>query len=260
MTEIIESPYYFSIYSDNLSNNEKYDFYGLLDIKQNRFYILHRKHSLLKFLQVLLLKNFYAYSIVNFKYFNIDAHKNIDNHDCINWGGTASMTTNLELESNISIKGTKLMKEESSQLTYSSIELQEKIFFIMNILNKLDIFFKKMQDYETDITKPIYDGYNELKKYLEIICPNDKNIVNFINKEQEQTQTKSLILDTYWNRLLLFFYNVDLRNNSTESLLELLKKHIQMPEFELEHFKRLYQHPHNALEELHKILGITSKY
>jgi len=260
MTKIIESPYYFSVYDNNLLNNEKYNFYGLLDIKQNRFYILHRKHSLLKFLQILLLKNFYPYSIVNFKYFNVETHKNIDNHDCINWGGTSNMTTTLELESNISIDGAKLIKEDSSQLKYSDFELQEKIFFIMNILNKLDNFFKKIQDYEVDITKSMYDGYDELKKYLEIICPNDKNIADFINKEREQTQTKSLTLDLYRNKLFLFFYNIDLRNNSIESILDLLKKHIQMPEFELEHFKRLYQHPHNALEELYRILGTNNKY
>lgn len=260
MTKIIESPYYFSVHSNNLPNNEKYNFYGLLNIKQNRFYVLHRKHSLLKFLQVLLLKNFYTYSIVSFKYFNIEAHENIDNYDCNDWGGTSNMITNLELESNTSIIETKLIKEELSQFTHSDFKLQEKIFFILNILTKVDSLFKKIRDYETDINKPSTDGYEELKKYFEIICPNDKNIIDFINKESKQTQTKSLILDTYWNKLFLFFYNVDLRNNSAEALLDLLKKHIQTPEFELEQFKRLYQYPHNAYEEFHKILGITTEY
>lgn len=259
MAKIVESPYYFSVHSDNLLEEEKYNFYGLLNIKQNRFYILHRNHSLLKFLQIVLIKNFYGYSMVGFKYFNIDVHKKIDNHDCNEWGGTHNMITNLELETNVSGGHAKLVKEELSRITPSDFELQEKMFFMMDILTNLDGFFKKIRYYETDVMKPMRDGYDELKKYLEIICPNDKNIFDFIDKECKQLQIKSLTLDTYWNKLLLFFYNVDLRKNSIESLLDLLKKHMQQPEFELEQFKRMYQHPHNAFEELCRIVGFTAK-
>jgi hypothetical protein len=257
MIKIIESPYYFSIYSNDLLDKEKYNFFGMLSGKQNRFYILHRNHSLLKFLQILLSKNFYTFSIVSFKYFSFDAHKEIDNHDCCEWGGTPNMTDTLELEANTSILESKLIKNNFNSFTVSEVELQEKMFFIMNILTKIASLFKKIRDYETDIKNPIHDGYDELKKYLEIICPNDKNILDFIEKERQQIQTKSLTLDVYWDRLFLFFYNVDLRNNSTSSLLELLKIHIKTSEFELERFKRLYQDSHNAHTELCNILGIV---
>lgn len=260
MIKIIESPYYFSVHSDNVLNDEKYNFFGLLDIKQNRFYILHRNHALLKFLQLILLKNFYTFSIVSFKHFNFSINKNIDNHDCITWGGTAELTNSLELEANTSLYETSLIKTESILPTSTDLELQEKIFFVMNILTKLDNLFKKIRDHEIDIKNPVHNGYNELKKYFEIICPNDKNIVNFINEESKQLQTKSLELDTYWNRILLFFYNVDFRNNSIESILNALKEHIQLPEFELERFRRLYQHPYGSLEQLHRILSIIKEY
>lgn len=260
MIKITESPYYFSVYPNDVLNSEKYNFYGLLDIKQNQFYILHRNHSLLKFLQLVLLKNFYTLSIVSFRNFNIEANKNIDNNDCVLWGGTPELTSSLELEANTSMQGVRLIKLDLNMFTQIDLELQEKMFFAMDILTKLDNLFKKIQQYEIDIKKPSRDGYDELKKYLKVICPNDETMSNFINEELKQLQKKFLELDVYWNRLLLFFYNVDLRKNSIESLLNLLKKYIQMPEFELEPFRRLYQYPHNAYEELHKILGISSKY
>jgi hypothetical protein len=259
MIKIIESPYYFSVHSDNVLNDEKYNFFGLLDIKQNRFYILHRNHALLKFLQLILLKNFYTFSIVSFKHFNFSINKNIDNHDCITWGGTAKLTNSLELEADTSLYEASLIKTESILLTATDLELQEKMFFVMNILTKLDSLFKKIREHEIDIKNSVRNGYNHLKKYLEIICTNDKNVVNFINEESEQLQTKSLELDTYWNRILLFFYNANFRNNSIESILNALKEYVQMPKFELERFKRVYQYPHNALDELYKILGITLK-
>jgi len=257
MIKIKESPYYFSIHSNDLLDKEKYNFFGMLSGKQNRFYILHRNHSLLKILQILLSKNFYTFSIVSFKHFIFDTHKEIDNHDCCEWGGTPNMTHTLELEANTSILESKLINNNFNSFTLSEFELQEKMFFIMDILTKIDNLFKKIRDYEIDIKKPTHDGYNELQKYLEIICPNDKNISDFIEKERQQTQMKSLILDTYWDRLFLFFYNVDLRNNSTSYLSESLKTYIKTPEFELEGFKRLYQDPHNAYTELCNILGIV---
>lgn len=260
MKKIIESSYYFSVYDNTVLNNEKYNFYGLLDIKQNRFYILHRNHSLLKFLQLVLLKNFYTFSIVSFKHLNFNANKNIDNHDCINWGGTTELTSSLELEANTSMYEANLIKVESNLLTNHDVEVQEKIFFVMNILTNLDSLFKKVQEHEKDIKKPMHEGYNELKKYLEIICPNDKNIINFINEENKQLQAKLLELDTYWNRILLFFYNVDFRNNSIESVSNSFKEYTQMPEFELERFRRLYQRPYDALEQLYAILGISAEY
>jgi hypothetical protein len=260
MSKIIEFPHYFSVYYEHVEEKEKYNFFGLLDIKQNRFYILHRNHALLKFLQLILLKNFYTFSIISFKHFNFSIHKNIDNHDCCNWGGTPDITETLELEVNTSIHGAELTNNGVDLLTSVDFELQKKMFFVIDILTKLDTLFKKIRDYEIDIKKPVYNGYDKLKTYLEIICPNDKNIADFIDKEQKQTQTKVLTLDSYQNKLFLFFYNIDFRKNSVESLLELFKKYIQTPEFELEHFRRVYQYPHNAYEELHKILGISSKY
>lgn len=257
MTKIIKSPHYFSIHSKQLLEEERYNFFGMLNGKQNKFYILHRNHSLLKFLQILLSKNFYTFSIVSFKYFNFDAHKDIDNHDCCDWGGTPNMIDTLELEANTSILESKLMRNDFNSFTPVEFELQEKMFFIINTLTKLDNLFKKIQKYETDRKKPIHDGYNELENYFKIIFPNDKNIPVFIDKERRQLQTKSLMLDVYWDRLLLFFYHFDLRNNTIDSLLELLKKHIKTPEFELEHFRRLYQNTHNAYTELQSILGVN---
>jgi len=257
MIKITESPYYFSVYSNDSSNEEKYNFLGMLSVTDNQFYILHRNHSLLKFLQILLSKNFYTFSIVSFKHFNFDAHKDIDNHDCRDWGGSPHMTNTYELEANTSILESKLIKNNFNSFTPLKFELQAKMFFIMNILTKLDKLFKKVRDYEIDIKKPVNKGLDELKRYLGIICPDDKNISNFMEKERQLTQMKYLMLDVYWDRLLLFFYNVDLRNSTTKSLLESLKVHIKRPEFELEHLKRLYQHPHDVYTELCNILGIV---
>jgi len=258
MEKIIESPYYLSVHACNTLDSEKYNFYGLLNIKQNRFYILHRNHSLLKFLQLVLLKNFYSFSIVSFKHFNFDTNKNIDNHDCINWGGTPELTSTLELEANTSMHQAKLINSGLGTVTDIDLALQEKLFFVMAILGKIDDLFTKLRNYEIDIKKPASDGYSELKKYLEIVCPNDKTIANFITEENTQLHAKALILDSYWNKFLLFFYNVDLHDNSIESVAELLKKLVQTPEFEMEQFKRLYKHPYNAMDELCKILGIDT--
>lgn len=260
MSTIIDLPYYFSIHDKHILEDEKRNFFGLLDIKQNRFYVLHRNHSLLKFLQIMLLKNFYAYSIVNFKHFNFDKHKDIDNHDCSDWGSTSSMIETLELEANTVLNGVELTKERICSLALFDVELQKKIFLIMDILTKLDNLFKKIQNYETDINKSTQDGHEELKTYFEIICPNDKNIINFINKEQAQIQTKLLTLKAYWGRILLFFYNIDLRNTPTDELLALLRIHIEMPTFELEQFHRLYKHPHNAYAQLCEILNMKPRY
>ena len=252
MTEIIKSPYYFSVYSDIETDH---NFYGLLDIKQNCFYMLHRNHSLLKFLQLMLLKNFYTFSIVSFKHFNCDINKNIDNRDCINWGGTADMINSLELEANTSMYEAKLIKVTPG---YDLI-LQEKMFFIMYILTKLDNLFKKLRNHEIDIKETMHKGYDELKKYLGMLCPDDKNINEFIDEEDKQLRAKTQELDVYWQKILMFFYNLDFRNNSTISMFDSFKKYIETPKFELERFRRLYQHPHTALDEFYKILGIIRR-
>lgn len=259
MEKIIGSPYYMSVHACNTLDSGKYNFYGLLNIKQNRFYILHRNHSLLKFLQLVLLKNFYSFSIVSFKHFNFDTNKDIDNHDCINWGGSPELTSNLELEANTSMHQAKLINYGLGTVTDIDFVLQEKLFFVMALLGKIDDLFTKLRNYEIDIKKPAADGYSELKKYLQIICPNDKTIDNFITKENTQLHAKTLLLDSYWNKFLLFLYNVDLRNNSIESASKLLQNLVQTPEFEMEQFKRLYKHPYDAIDELYTILGIGTK-
>jgi len=252
MTGIVKSPYYFSVRSHIETD---LNFYGLLDIKQNCFYMLHSNHSLLKFFQLMLLKNFYTFSIVSFKHLNCDMHKNIDNSDCINWGGTADMINSLEFEVNTSMNEVKLIKVTPG---YDLI-LQEKMFFIMYILSKLDNVFQKIRKHEIDIKETMHEGYDELRKYLEMLCPDDKNISEFINEEDKQLRSKSQELDVYWQKILLFFYNLDFRNNSTISMFDSFKKYIETAEFGLERFRRLYRHPDAALEEFHQILNITRR-
>jgi hypothetical protein len=257
MSKITDLPYYFSVQNSSTSEDLKNNFFGLLDIKQNRFYILHRNHSLLKFLQIMLIKNFYTFSIISFAHFNFTAHRDIDNHDCSDWGSTPNTVETLELEVDTLQDGVKLIKEDAASLTPADVRLQKNMLLVMYILTNLDNLFKKIRDYETERKKSACDGHSELKRYFRIICPNDKNIDNFIEAESKQTHAKLNELDKYWDKLLLFFYNADLRGDLTTSLLQGLKEHIQMPQFQLEHFRRLYQHPYNAIEELYQILDIT---
>lgn len=233
MKTIAESPYFFSVNSKNLPNKDKNIFYGLLNMKQNRFYMLGRDYSLTKLIQFLFLK-YELFCVVSFKNFNFDAHKEIDNQDCFKWGGSPQMHKGLQYDIDVNKPNILLMSSESPIENFD-YDLQEKMFFFMDLLTKIKTQIDIFKTEETERINEIIKGLEEFKKFSMIMSPDDKNISNFINNEIESKKVNLIFLDNFWKELIQCLYNFDLKNNNISKILEQATNFIQNTFYKTRH-------------------------
>lgn len=248
-------PYYYSARTEDINDN---NFYGLLDIHENRFYILHRDRFLIKYLQILLLKNHHTFSLVDFKNFNFDDHKNIDNNDCYLWGGSALMIKSLNIDADTYFDTVKLISNKNNLFNK---ELQQKMFYLMSTLTRVDKIFKELTDcYLSNVCSTI-ENLKEMKNCFKILLPKDKNIPSFIAEESQQLESfkdsKLNKIQDCWNDILRFFYNTNINTESTLSLKSLFSSKLLDPQFKFEErVSRNFNHQKKKLLELYNILDI----
>lgn len=216
MQNIKESKYYFS--KNTLESIREENFHGLLNIKQNRFYMLSTNYSLTKLIQFLFL-NYELFCVISFKNFNYDAHKKIDNNDCFEWGGSPQMHRGLQYDIDVN-KPNMLMVPTQSPKNFFDIDLQEKMFFIMNTLIKIKTKIDNFKAEELDRINETIKGLEEFQNFSMIISPNDKNISNFVNYEIESKKANLLFLDEFWQELIKLLYEFDLKNKDIPVILE----------------------------------------
>jgi len=247
MQNIKESKYYFSK-NTNTSVDDN-NFYGLLNIKLNRFYILSREYSLIKLTQFLFLK-YDLFCVISFKNFNYAAHKKIDNNDCDQWGGSPQMLKGLQYDIDTTKPNMAMVLSESSLKDFD-YDLQEKMFFLMNtftkIKSKIDIF--KIE--ETERIKETIKGLEEFKNFSMMLCPDDENIPGFVKNETESKKVNLTFLDNLWKELIQFLYNFDLKNKTTPEILDQIKDLIQNAFYQTRHantIKTLKNEVYTALD------------
>ena len=215
--------YYFSA-RDNES-----EFYGLLHTVHNRFYVLSKDYPIIKFLQLLLAKNFHTFTCVTFNdRFDFSKNKNIDNNDCSDWGGSHLIVKNLFIDIDFSLEETKLVSaSESSEFDE---DLQKNIMFTTKFLTEIYEIFNQLKHRTRQEKEPRIKGLNQLEKHFEIILPEDKTIKSFINEDIDRLtkhrEFYSSFLDDMFDQLLCAVYEVSLYNCSMTDLKRELRDKI----------------------------------
>jgi hypothetical protein len=246
MQNITESLYFFLIKNQsNKTDNSQNKFYGLLQMKQNRFYLLHKDYSLIKLLQFLFLK-YELFSVVNFKNFNFSANENIDNHDCSEWGGSPLMHKSLFFDIDSS-KSTALLVKTQSVKEFFDINLQEKMFFVANILSKTKHELELFKDKELERINDTINGLKEFENFSKIISPNDSNISTFVKDEINLKKINLNFIDLFWNDLIQLLYNINLKEQTIEELSEKIKENIKSYFYKIKPSAALFSNFRNNL-------------
>jgi len=230
------STYYFSARKPNS------EFYGLLHQTHNRFYVLHYNFSLIKFLQLLLSKNYQQFTCIHFtQYFDFSQHTNIDNNDCHNWGGTAVMTKHLYLDIDFgAYGGIKQLIPIDASVPFD-VELQKKIMFLTKLLTDIDTIIHKLKAECLAQKSPRINGIKESKKYFQILLPNDTDVIKLLNLEEEKlieygSDLEGSLEDT-WHKFLKIVWELPLNENDLDYLKMVLQQQLSSAELFKNHLK-----------------------
>ena len=217
MKNIKTSPYYFSI-----NPTESSSFYGLLHSNYNRFYILHKNLFLMKFLQILLLKQHELFTLVDFKNFDFSSHPNIDNDTCHEWGGSHLMTKGLQIDADLYFVPSFLIKVPS--YSYFDEGLQDKMFCLMKTINEIQETYNLLKN---TIRSNVYSQINSLrhtKRIFKLLTPIDTTPSDFIEKEQTQLlyllKGKTSILEESWDCVIKELSNLELHSIDSAEVLK----------------------------------------
>lgn len=257
MKNIKTSPYYFSIYPTESSS-----FYGLLNSLQNRFYILHKDPFLIKFLQMILLRQYELFTLVDFKNFDFSSHPNIDNDTCHEWGGSHLMTKILQIDADSYFTPSYLTKAP----TYSDFDvgLQNKIFCLMATINKIQETHKLLKNTLRSNINSQVDSLRHTKKIFKLLMPTDTVSIDFTEKEENQLlsilKRKTELLEESWDCTIKELLNLELVSiDSVEILKHKIAEILQKDESKFLNMLTVFQHQRPIFLKLLDFLGISQE-
>ena len=167
----------------SMLENEK-DLYGLLDSRDNSFYIVEKNYQLIKLIQILLIKQKFFYCINISKLPGVDAIGDITNENCHQFGVSAPMIKYIRFDSDPGIYGCGITK---SKRPHNKI-LRDNLVSLQKLLGPVEKFFKDFENKEIERYQDEISGLLELKSFLNTVIPGDKVFEEFIASDIEERQ------------------------------------------------------------------------
>jgi len=170
----------------NPMTNDNKDLYGLLDNRDNSFYIVDTNYHVIKMLQMLLIKQKFLYCINISKLPGVEELENINNNNCYQFGVSAPMIKNIRFDSDTGLFGCKITQ---SKRPHNKI-LANNLNSLLKLLVPLEKFFNDFEHKERQRYQDEIAGFHELKDFLGTLMPDDKIYAELVDhdiKEREQS-------------------------------------------------------------------------
>jgi hypothetical protein len=211
---ITDSKYYFNV-------EDKKNIYGLLNILENRFYIIDNDYELLKFTQFLFMRGYQWYTMVDLS--SSLNKEEIQNNNCHLFGCLDKdiKSTNIDLNYKLNLL------ERNIDLNFFNYPMQEKIFFIREFLGYSRNLIENFKEEENINSMPYKKNLLLYKKFLNIILPEDKKIDSFISSEIENLNSLYTHMSNTFNKIIFTLDSIDLKNLSIQDIKNNFKDKLQ---------------------------------
>ena len=186
------------------------DLYGLLDNRDNSFYIVDTNYHIIKLIQMLLIRQKFLHCINISKLPGNEEIENIDNSNCYQFGVLGSMTKNIRFDSDSGLFGSKITK---SSRPYNKI-LANNLISLQKLLVPFEKFFDDFENKEKQRYQDEIAGLHELKDFLELLMPTDQVYADLIQYDIDERQrsirrARPLKSDLLKKIMSIDFYDVD---------------------------------------------------
>lgn len=211
---ITNSKYYFNV-------EDKKNIYGLLNVLENRFYIIDNDYETLKFTQFLFMRGYQWYTMVDLSS-NLNKQE-IENNNCHLFGCLDKDIKNTSVD----LKYDSIMIERNIDLNFFSYPTQEKIFFIRGLINYSKNIIENFKEKEILDSMPYKKNLLLYKKFLNMILPEDKRINSFVSSEIENLDSLYNHMSNTFNKIIFTLDSIDLKNLSIQDIKNNFKDNLQ---------------------------------
>lgn len=215
--KISESKYYFNV-------EDKKNTYGLLNILENRFYIIDNDYEILKFTQFLFIRSHQWYTMVD-----LSASLNkeeIGNNNCHLFGCLDKDIKSTSVDLNLKEVNSDLLKRDTD-LDFFDYSMQEKVFFIRGLISYSKNLTERFKQKEDDDSTAHKKNLLLYRKFLNTVLPQDKQIDSFILSEIESLDLLSNHISDTFNKIIFNLNSLDLKNLSILDIKNSFKDKLQ---------------------------------
>lgn len=214
---INSSKYYFDI-------ENKENIYGLLNVLENRFYIIDNNYEILKFTQFLFIKNHQWYTMVDL---SSSLNKNeIENNNCYLFGCLDKDIKSTNIDLNLKEVNSDLLKRNTN-LNFFNHSMQEKLFFIRGLIHYSKNLIENFKEKENSDSISYKKNLLLYKEFLNIVLLKDKKIDSFILSEIENLNSLSNHMSNTFNKIILTLNSIDLKNLSIQDIKDNFKNKLE---------------------------------
>lgn len=214
---IKNSKYYFNI-------QDKENIYGLLNVLENRFYIIDNDYELLKFTQFLFIRSHQWYTMVDLS--SSLNKEEIENNNCYLFGCLDKDIKSTNIDLNLKEVNSDLLKRNTN-LDFFNHFMQEKIFFIRGLIGYSRSLIEKFKEKENNDSISYKTNLLLYKRFLNIVLPEDKQIDSFILSEIESLDSLSKHISNTFNKIIFTLNSIDLKNLSIQDIKDNFKNELE---------------------------------
>lgn len=151
--------------------------HGLLNTKDNKFYLVANNHHQIKILQLLTMKHRLFLCV------NISQISNLDITDdvCHCYGISKPLTKFLTPDVDTSLYGAAVIESpgDKDETLWANIHMLDRL------VGALENFVAQYEKTQKERYKDMINGLKELEAFVKSFMPNDPNITDFVNREIE---------------------------------------------------------------------------
>lgn len=214
---IKDSKYYFNI-------QDKENIYGLLNVLENRFYIIDNDYELLKFTQFLFIRSHQWYTMVDLS--SSSNKEEIENNNCYLFGCLDKDIKSTNIDLNLKEVNSDLLKRNTN-LDFFNHSMQEKLFFIRGLIGYSKSLIENFKEKEDNDSISYKKNLLLYKRFLNIVLPEDKQIDSFILSEIESLDSLSKHISNTFNKIIFTLNSIDLKNLLIQDIKDNFKNKLE---------------------------------
>ena len=214
---INNSKYYFN-------TKDKKNIYGLLNVLENRFYIIDNDYEILKFTQFLFIRSHQWYTMVDLS--SSSNKGEIENNNCHLFGCLDKDIKSTNLDLNLKEVNSDLLKRNTN-LDFFNHSMQEKLFFVRGLIDYSKNLIENFKEKENNDSISYKTNLLLYKRFLSIVLPGDKQIDSFISSEIESLNFLYNHMSSTFDKIIFTLNFIDLKNLSIEDIKDNFKNKLE---------------------------------
>lgn len=191
------------------------NFYGLLAMPENCFYIVDTDYHVIKLVQFILMKQKFFFCI-NISKFESDFDTSlIDNNNCHEFGCIPKSVKYIMLDSDPGMHLTRII---ASPASHNDI-LKTNLILLQKLLHSLEQVVGEFEEQENRRFHDQIQGLNEFKDFVKATNPNDENIDDFVEQEISLRSSAVNRSRPYRDSIINLLTDIDYQKNDVKEII-----------------------------------------